>query len=146
MKVKSFRGTLTDGGIKKVRLSTNNGLIGYRIVKFQILPFNPGRSDSEFVMQVFTEDPGTVPTAAATINFENPLLLAAAYFHQKDNTTYDSSHYVIFDHVKFNQDIFVTLTDNHGTDICNYYIELEQVKLSVDEAMAATLKDMRARE
>tara|TARA_Y100001937_G_C6862916_1_gene217131 strand:+ start:59 stop:499 length:441 start_codon:yes stop_codon:yes gene_type:complete len=146
MKIKSFRGTLADGEKNRIRLSTNQGLIGYRIVKFEILPFNPGRSDSEFVMQVFTEDPGTIPTSSATVNFENPLLLAVAYFHQKDNTAYDSSHYAVFDHVKFNQDIYVSLTDNHGSDTCNYYIELEQVKLTTDEATVATLKDMRGRE
>ena len=44
----------------------------------------------------------------------------------------------------FNQDIYITCysTDNK----INYYIELEQVPLSKDEATVATLKDMRGRE
>ena len=34
MKVKSFKGKLADGEEKKIRLSTNKGLTGYKIKKF----------------------------------------------------------------------------------------------------------------
>ena len=47
------------------------------------------------------------------------------------------------DNVIFNQDIFVTIKAQAGTDPCNYYIELEQMKLAQDEAAVATLTDMR---
>ena len=51
---------------------------------------------------------------------------------------------VLFDNKKFNQDIFVTHKNLHGdASPCNYYVELEQFKLSVDEASVATLRDMR---
>ena len=44
----------------------------------------------------------------------------------------------------FNQDIFVTIDDSQNVAGANFYLELEQVKLSKDEATVATLKDMRA--
>ena len=51
---------------------------------------------------------------------------------------------VIFDNEKFNQDIFVTNVDVVGNSApINYYIELEQIKLSLDENTVATLKDIR---
>ena len=46
---KTFRGQMTTGDTQIIRLSTNNGLTGYRIVKFQILSRNPGDDDYENV-------------------------------------------------------------------------------------------------
>ena len=43
----------------------------------------------------------------------------------------------------FNQDIYVTHEDTVGSQPCNYYIELEVVKLALDENTVATLKDIR---
>ena len=40
----------------------------------------------------------------------------------------------------FNQDIYVT---NYGSGAMNYYIELEQIKLDLNENTVATLKDIR---
>jgi len=50
---------------------------------------------------------------------------------------------VIFDKEIFNQDIFVTHTDEGGSAKCNYYIELEQMKLDHTQNMNATLKAIR---
>ena len=36
--IKSFRGLMDDGTQNTIRLSSNNGLIGYKIVNFQIIP------------------------------------------------------------------------------------------------------------
>ena len=45
---------------------------------------------------------------------------------------------------KFNQDIFVTVSDaNAGSVRCNYYIELEQMSLDLSEQTVTTLKDIR---
>jgi len=49
----------------------------------------------------------------------------------------------IFDNEIFNQDIFVTYTTGQGGQKINYYLELEQIRLNVDEATVATLKDIR---
>ena len=43
----------------------------------------------------------------------------------------------------FNQDVYVTFKKTAGTSPTNYYIELEQVKLALDENTVATLKDIR---
>ena len=50
---------------------------------------------------------------------------------------------VIFDQEIFNQDIFVTHKIRNGTGSVNYYIELEQISLTLDENTVATLKDIR---
>ena len=50
---------------------------------------------------------------------------------------------VVFDNEIFNQDIYITHTDAHATGECNYYIELEQIKLDLNENTVATLKDIR---
>ena len=52
----------------------------------------------------------------------------------------------MFDNVTFNQDIYVTHTDTNSAIPINYYIELEQRKIDLNEATVATLKDMRGRE
>jgi len=51
---------------------------------------------------------------------------------------------IIFDSEIFNQDIYVTYADSQGsTGEMNYYIELEQVNLDLNENTVATLKDIR---
>ena len=39
---KTFRGQLKALGQETIRLSTNNGLSGYRITRLQIIPIQPG--------------------------------------------------------------------------------------------------------
>ena len=53
---------------------------------------------------------------------------------------------IIFDNTTINQDMFITHFDASVGKPVNYYIELEQVKLDLNEATVATLKDMRGRE
>ena len=142
--IKSFRGKLASSGVEKIRLSTNDGMIGYKIVKFQLFPPTPGTTSYENVVQVFMEDP---TTASATVDFTNPLLIAAGYLEGNNSSAETDMINVVFDHVKFNQDIYVTNYDADGdTEGINYYLELEQVKLDLNEATVATLKDMRGRE
>ena len=142
--IKSFRGKLASSGTQLIRLSTNNGLIGYKVVKFQIFPPTPGGSSYENVVQIFTEEPDS---AIGTVNFDNPLLIACAYLEGNNSSAETDMLQVVFDHVKFNQDIYITNYDVDGdTEAINYYIELEQVKLDLNEATVATLKDMRGRE
>ena len=50
---------------------------------------------------------------------------------------------VVFDNMTFNQDIDITMVDVNGTQAGNYYIELEQIKLDLNENTVATLKDIR---
>ena len=149
--IKSFRGTIQDGDQKRIKLSTNQGLIGYKIKKLQILPYEPGHTKNlEVAFQIFTVERTAVPpipTSGGTIDFDDPTLLGAAFYVSDTSHANASSLDVIFDNVKFNQDIYVTMTDNEGADsMINYYIELEQIKLDLNEATVATLKDMRGRQ
>tara|TARA_Y100000593_G_C4090812_1_gene228453 strand:+ start:81 stop:512 length:432 start_codon:yes stop_codon:yes gene_type:complete len=142
--IKTFRGNLASSGSERIRLSTNNGLTGYRIVKFQIFPATPGASSYENVVQVYTEEPDG---ATGTVTFDNPLLIAAAYLEGNNANNATDKLQVVFDHVKFNQDIYITNYDVDGdTESINYYIELEQMDLTLNEATVATLKDMRGRQ
>ena len=144
----TFRGLLADGEAQLIRLSTNNGLTGYKIVKFELMPAAPGTADAEHIAKIFTKkqldlagDPATV---TGTLDFTNPTLVAAALTGNSTNITQNISQSIIFDNITFNQDIEVTHSDVSGSNSVNYLLELEQVKLSKDEATVATLKDMRA--
>ena len=138
--IKSFRGQLADQEQLTIRLSTNDGLTGYKINKFQIFPVTPGAVAQQSVVQLFSK---VAATASGTVDFDNPLLLAAAYYQDDANPSYPASLVVVFDNVTFNQDIFITHLDDAVGEPCNYYLELEQVRLDLSEATVATLKDMR---
>ena len=140
MSIKSFRGKLADGATEIIRLGTNQGMIGYRVVKFQCMPVSPGTANTESVCQLYSEEPAA---AIATVNFDNPLLLGVNYSRDGTTTERVVSQVVIFDHVKVNQDMYITHVEASGSESVNFYIELEQFKLSLDEATVATLKDMR---
>ena len=142
--IKTYRGKLASSDTVRIRLSTQDGLTGYRIVKFQLFPPSPGATSYENVVQVLSEKPSSV---SSTVNFDNPLLLAAGYIEGNNSSAETDMINVFFDSVKFNQDIYVTNYDVDGdTEAINYYLELEQVRLDLNEATVATLKDMRGRE
>ena len=144
--IKTFRGRLdgsNDGDQVTIRLATNDGKIGYRINKFQIIQQNPGVNDSEGLCQLWQyeqDDP-----SVKTIDFSNSELLGISLWTAEDGAhLYPEDTTIIFDRVAFNQDIFLTYIDIKAVnDNMNYYIELEQIKLDVNEAAVATLKDMR---
>ena len=56
---------------------------------------------------------------------------------------YGVSGAIIMDNEIFNQDIYVTHNDNHASQNCNYYIELEQIKLSDVQSTSITLQSLR---
>ena len=144
MPIKSFRGRLADGGQDTIRLGTNTGLTGYRILKFQIMSQQPGAANQESIVQIWKVKQSSVPTSAATIDFIDGTLLAAGVLINPTNL-YGHKSEVVFENEIFNQDIYVTHSDNESTNDCNYYIELEQIKLDLNEATVATMKDMRGR-
>jgi len=144
MPIKSFRGKLEDGGQDTIHLSTPDGSIGYRIVKFEIMATQPVTGGAqESVVQVWKLEQSSVSTTAVTIDFGNNILLAAGTWSGSDNPIYQSSQQVIFDREIFNQDIYVTHTNTDGSGEVNYYIELESMKLDLNENTVVTLKDIR---
>ena len=139
-KRKSFRGKLSDGEQTKVTLHTNTGLTGYRIVKFQVMPEQPGSVHQESVVKIFSVEQSAV---TAIIDVEENRLLGAAYYRDDASRAYASSEVVVFDNQKFNQDIFLTHSDVEAGESINFYLELEQMKLDLSEQTVATLKDIR---
>jgi len=141
MVVKTFRGLLADGGQDHIRLQTIKGKVGYRIVKFQVMPNNPAAQDPEAVIQITKT---SVATPSELINFTDSDLLAAAYYSGGSSVAYPQDSVIIFDNEIFNQDIFISLKDDSDNESMNYYIELEVIPLDDAGAEYTTLKDMRA--
>jgi hypothetical protein len=143
MTIKTFKGLMLDSSpqnVERIRLATKDGLTGYRIKKFQILPENFGNAIDGNIKIWATEDSAT---ASSTSDFSSPSLLGVACYY---NGTYETDSTVIFDNVTINQDIYLAYHEETGSASMNYYLELEQVKLDLNEATVATLKDMRGRE
>ena len=139
--IKTFRRSIETTGQHTIRLSTNDGMIGYRIKKFQVIAYQPGTAEIEAVLQIWINKQ---TAASSTIDFDNSELLAAAEYREfAAAEDYSSPQTVIFDNVVFNQDIYITCKNAAGANKSNYYLELEQVKLDLGEATVATLKDMR---
>ena len=139
-KIKSFRGLIKDNGIDTINLHTNDGSLGYRITKLQIISSTPGTVATEHTIKIF-KIPQT--TATGPIDLSDQTLLAVAYVENGSSAGNMQPEVIIFDNEIFNQDIYVTHVDENGATPCNYYIELEQVKLDLSENTVATLKDIR---
>ena len=138
--IKSFRGQLADGEQDTIRLSTNNGLIGYKIKDFRGMANAPGTVSGEHVVKLYTY---TQDVITGDVDFDDGTLLGVLYFTNRADTLHSNESIVIFENVAINQDIFITHFDASGSASGNYYLELEQIKLDLSEATVATLKDMR---
>jgi len=140
----TFRGRMSTNVEQVIRISRNDGLTGYRIKKFQLLPKKPISENATWLFQIFTVKQLTHPQDET--NFDNPTLMAAATFTQSSNPTdFPEDTNIIFDDKVVNQDIFIYSHRQNGSS-CNYYLELEEVSLNLNEATVATLKDMRGRQ
>jgi len=142
--IKTFRGLLASGGEDRIRLQTIKGKVGYRIVKFQILPENPHNANVvNHVVKLFKTSPATV---TADVNFSDSDLLGVATYTE-DPGVRDMPGYgiVIFDQEIFNQDIFITNKELHNSLSSNYYLELEVIPLNDKGAEYTTVKDLRTR-
>ena len=138
--IKTFRGLMTDETQDTIVLHTNDGSVGYKVVKFQIINNTPGVGAVKGIVKIYKI---SQTTPDAVIDFSDNTLLAAAYYEDNDSVTYVHGKTIIFDREIFNQDIYVTYSDKQGSEPMNYYIELEQVKLDLSENTVATLKDIR---
>ena len=142
-RIVSFRGQLDMGVQEMIPLSTIKGLIGYKVKKFQIMSASPGTGNIEMIGQIYKTNESS--NINSTPNFSDNRLLGVALYH--DGAANDTTHFMattIFDNEKFNQDIYVNITDATGSTIRgNYYIELEQMSLDLNEQTVATLKDIR---
>jgi len=147
MPIKTFKGLIADGVVDIISLHTNNGSMGYRITKFNLITNNPGGANAEHVVKLFTVPQplwGDTPADDNKIDFSNQELLGVG-LATNAATGYTSfyNERIIFDNMIFNQDIYVCHHENHSSEAVNYYIELEQVKLDLNENTVATLTDIR---
>jgi len=139
--IKTFRGLMADQTEDSIVLHTNDGSIGYRIVKFETIGATPGASNQESVTKIYKVSQSSI---TGTIDFsDNRLLAAAVTTTSVDQEDFPLNNAIIFDNEIFNQDIYVTHFDVKTGEAVNYYIELEQVKLDLSENTVATLKDIR---
>ena len=138
--IKSYRGLIADGGQDTINLHTNDGKTGYKIVKMQLIGEQPGTTNIEATVKVFSVPQTTVTN---NIDFSDNTLLAAGHHAKGNNTSEVVSDIVVFDNITFTQDIYVTAIDPQASEPVNYYIELEQVKLTEDQALVAIVKNLR---
>jgi len=126
----SFRGLLADDGQDKIRIEGATGEIAWRISKFEVIGNKPGigAGSGESIVKIYRENQTSID---ALINFTDVDLLGAGYYIDSSSNTSPVSSVIIFDNTLFSRNIYVTHSDVSGTGVsCNYYIELEEVKVS----------------
>ena len=133
-KIKAFRGKLTsdNSALNQDTIHLAGGDVdkGYRLPKLQIMPTSE-HADLGAVVKVYKQKQSIVNE---DIDFTEANLMGASIYRQDTANQYPITHVVIFDREVVNQDIYVTYRDNEtagGT--INYYLELEQVKMSKGE-------------
>jgi len=139
--IKSYRGLIASGAQHTIPLHTNDGKTGYKVIKFEVFPGSPGSEHYEATLKIYKLLQSTVNNA---VDFSDLTLLGAAYYQDDNAKHYPSSKDVIFDNEVFNQDMYVTYIGTDGaTAAMNYYIELEQMNLTEDQALVAIVKNLR---
>ena len=139
--IKTFRGKIADGAQDTILLHTTDGSTGYRIVKFEMLPPD-SHENVESTMKIYSVSQTSIDD---DIDFSDQTLLAAGILLFPQHSSNTAAKAIIFDKVTFNQDIYITLSGHGYQASINYYLELEQVKLDMNENTVATLKDIRNR-
>jgi len=140
-RIVSFRGLIADGGKDTVSLHTIDGSKGYRMTKFNVMPQQPFNQDQESIIKVYKVPQGTPD---GIVDFSDNTLVAVGIFKGNDTLGSGSTTTkIFFDNEIFNQDIYVTHYDAATGQLLNYYIELEQMPLDLNENTVATLKDIR---
>lgn len=140
MPIKSFRGNIADGEQQTIHLHTNNGSTGYKIVKFDAMFENHAGLTTEATLKIYSINQTAVD---GVIDFSDQTLLGAAFIENNSATTTFGGKTIIFDNMIFNQDIYVTYSEAGNAQAGNYYIELEQISLDLNENTVATLKDIK---
>jgi hypothetical protein len=127
-KVHSFRGLLASGGQRKIRIQGPVGAIAWRITKLLTMSNTPGIGGGiENTTKVYREEQSSVD---AVVNFDDAELLGAAYISEQDTASYPPGVVIVFDNALFSRNIWVTSYATDGAHKINYYIELEEVKVS----------------
>jgi len=140
--IKSFRGLMAEDTQQRINLHTNDGKTGYRIVKFELMPGSPGLVDYEAVVKIFKVEQ---TSNLGTVDFSDTTLVGCAFYMADPSTANPNAPTtIVFDNEIFNQDIYITYKANTGSGTMNYYIELEQINLDLNESTVATLQSIRS--
>ena len=142
-RVYSFRGLLTDGDQRMIRIQGPVGSIAWRITKFEIIAASPGDKTQESTVKIYREEQSSI---TATIDFGDADLLGAAIYHDESSEAYPVTLVVIFDNTLFSRNIYVTHKDHGVAESMNYYIELEEVKVSAAGMAQLAVAASRRRE
>ena len=126
-KMHSFRGLLADGGQERIRIQGATGEIAWRITKFKLMAENPADLSQESIIKIYREEHDSVD---ALINFGDAELLGAGMWIKNSQNYYVATETTIFDNTLFVRNLWLTHDDFGGSGSCNYYIELEEVKVS----------------
>ena len=128
-KIHSFRGLLTDvagGNQEKIRIQGSVGAVAWRISKFEIMSASPMAVNGEHVVKVYREEQDSI---VGTVDFTQNELLAVGIWFMNEGEQYPLSTQIIFDNALFSRNIWVSHIDINAAVSCNYYIELEEVKV-----------------
>jgi len=126
-KMHSFRGLLADEAQQRIRIQGATGEIAWRITKFEIMPEKPGTVQAEHTVKIYREEQSAID---GVINFTDDELLAAGFFLNQTTATLSYFETVIFDNSLFVRNIYITASEPIGARDVNYYIELEEVRVS----------------
>ena len=140
MTIKTFRGKIADGNQDTVVLHTNNGSTGYRILKLEAMGARPAATDQESLLKIYTVEQTAV---SDTVDLSDPTLIAVCFYDNSNAVGVNAMQTIVIDNAVINQDIFITHSEGAGATACNYYLELEQFTLDLNENTVATLKDIR---
>jgi len=147
-RVHSFKGQVENGGTatnewqSKIRIQGPTGSIAYRITKFQIMDAAPGAAGTDLVVKIYREQQSA---ATGTVDFNDNEILAAAWISASSAVGTVGPQVVIFDNALFVRDIFVTGYDVTTAGTANYYIELEEVKVSAAGMAQLAVSTARSR-
>jgi len=136
----SYRGKMGHGTTDTIPLHTSDGKMGYKIVKLEGIDSVPGTQNVEGIIKIYSVEPAAVD---GNVNFSDQTLLAVHYYTEASSATAPGFVNVIFDGTIINQDIYVTYVEASTNTPGNYYIELEQVPLTEDQALVAIVKNLR---
>ena len=139
--IKTFRGLMLTDTEETIVLHTNDGATGYRITKFQVMEKSPLDTTARWAVKIYKISQLGVHTTSFDFS-DNTLLAAGMWTSNATAQSYPEDMTIIFDQEIFNQDIYITAKAENGSAV-NYYLELEQVKLNLNENTVATLKDIR---
>ena len=135
----SYRGLLAHEEQRTINLHTKDGKTGYKIVKFELMSKN-SNSNIESLTSIYTVKQATV---GGNVDFDDVTLLAAGMRWQSTSQASVHESTIIFDSSIFNQDIFISTYDGTYNAPMNFYLELEQVDLTEDQALVAIVKNLR---